>query len=440
METVNWIHISDLHYGCKEGVPTKEFRADAIPYLVEYYKEINQKPKYIFVTGDIVYPKNNNNISGSYKNALEFIESMAKELEIDKKNIFVVPGNHDVSCQENDERYVAAKKVRESGNYNYKFGQVQASCIEQWKKLKPTKEYQFFYEQLYGRPYEPNHEMISRQNDNIDILCIDTSMVSIGSKYDSGKLLIGTNELWDLVGTSKRERPLMILGHHPISFLLSSEQNYLEKLLVRQDVIAYLYGHTHYLGFEVPYTYRFRNNQNAKSFDAVCCPTHMGEEDIGRLSTMIGLVTGTYDIESQTGEVVFHIWSEENGGERFSYPIGRKSESVISIVEKTNKTIKEKFEKYGKSNSEETNSLLSDYILFIFKDCMKEINYMLRTELFAIREDIYNQTRVEEKQNDIRGKNDVLEMNVGEKKDYDDKVNVKQLTKSNENWRTELDE
>ncbi len=124
MSSISWLHISDLHYGCEEGVSTRLFREEAADYLHEYFSQ-KQKPAFLFVTGDVVFPKGNPNIPLSYQKASVFINELSIRLGIDKHNVLIVPGNHDVSNDETSSRFIAAKKIREKGNYNTSFGRVK---------------------------------------------------------------------------------------------------------------------------------------------------------------------------------------------------------------------------------------------------------------------------------------------------------------------------
>ena len=106
-------------------------------YEIKNWMEKNNKNiNYVFLTGDIV----NQADFEAYGYAKNLIDNIFKQLNINKKQIYVVPGNHDVNCKfeltnENSKR----DKLRKA-KYN------EINSIEN---------------QLY---YESINELISRQD------------------------------------------------------------------------------------------------------------------------------------------------------------------------------------------------------------------------------------------------------------------------------------
>lgn len=128
------LHLSDFHLS--HNNIDKELY-DKMLYEIKNWMEKNNKNiNYVFLTGDIV----NQADFEAYGYAKNLIDNIFKQLNINKKQIYVVPGNHDVNCKfeltnENSKR----DKLRKA-KYN------EINSIEN---------------QLY---YESINELISRQD------------------------------------------------------------------------------------------------------------------------------------------------------------------------------------------------------------------------------------------------------------------------------------
>lgn len=91
-QTCTWLHLSDLHF--REST---SWDADIV--LRELLKDIKARvtvddlrPNLIFVTGDIAYSGK----KSEYRLAATFFDQLLGVTGLDKKHLFVVPGNHDV--------------------------------------------------------------------------------------------------------------------------------------------------------------------------------------------------------------------------------------------------------------------------------------------------------------------------------------------------------
>lgn len=82
------LHLSNFHFEKKNTEQDNKFSS----LLNAIKKENSNAPfDYIFITGDII----NKGQTENYKTALEYLEDFIKELNIDSRKIFIVPGNHD---------------------------------------------------------------------------------------------------------------------------------------------------------------------------------------------------------------------------------------------------------------------------------------------------------------------------------------------------------
>jgi len=101
---ITWLHISDLHAGKPNAKWDYEFITDR---FLEDLKRMRDEqyfhPDFIFFTGDAIFGHSTLpdaiDIRDQYKLAHDFFNQVcnAFEPQVDKKNLFIVPGNHDVN-------------------------------------------------------------------------------------------------------------------------------------------------------------------------------------------------------------------------------------------------------------------------------------------------------------------------------------------------------
>ena len=90
MRTLRWLQISDIHI-LKKDPEWDTYQTSLIDYLVAQ----KIKPDFIVLTGDY-----HNIVESNYGNALQFIDTVIRTFRLDpKKDIFMVPGNHDTKQQ-----------------------------------------------------------------------------------------------------------------------------------------------------------------------------------------------------------------------------------------------------------------------------------------------------------------------------------------------------
>jgi predicted MPP superfamily phosphohydrolase len=103
-KTLTWLHLSDLHLTCK-GKDTdwtlKSINQDIVIHsLLDAIDKLlikkGQKPDIIFITGDLTHSAKKD----EYEIAEVFCEKLLEITGVDKENLFIIPGNHDVNRQE----------------------------------------------------------------------------------------------------------------------------------------------------------------------------------------------------------------------------------------------------------------------------------------------------------------------------------------------------
>lgn len=90
------LHISDIHL--REGVvgstqdPDAHLRASLVTDAANFCQQLGKKPEIIAISGDIAFAGS----EAEYKFATGWIEDLCKRCGVTLKEVFVIPGNHDV--------------------------------------------------------------------------------------------------------------------------------------------------------------------------------------------------------------------------------------------------------------------------------------------------------------------------------------------------------
>lgn len=176
------LHISDMHldkisHGSNQAL-RDSFYQEYLDGLIKKINNSKKKISYIFITGDIVsFYKTQN-----YKFAQKIIDFIAEKLSIEKKNIFITNGNHDIQ--------------QKDGNKKYFEELVSAYNIDK-SKIADGERF-----------------ILYKINENDAVLSLD----SIGSNYQAGTPAPLTSCEYDKIVKTVRESNIdniFILSHHP---------------------------------------------------------------------------------------------------------------------------------------------------------------------------------------------------------------------------------
>lgn len=88
---VTWLHVSDFHI--RAGDPyDRDIVLRALVASVKKFRERSRAPDLIFATGDIAYSGK----PGEYELASAFLDDLVEAAGLERRQLFVIPGNHDV--------------------------------------------------------------------------------------------------------------------------------------------------------------------------------------------------------------------------------------------------------------------------------------------------------------------------------------------------------
>ncbi len=232
-ETIEWMQLSDLHI----------FESTDWNLMMDGYKKLSKKlhPKFIVVTGDFRHKSYKEN--EDYSKTIDFLNEIVKIFNVEKEDVFLVPGNHDV--EDYDYRAEAIDKIVSDIGRNPEI---------YTKYLKPTSNlyssfcnYKKFVKNFYGtevkdgRVSMPERVIALPWKDKINIILLNTALISDGNKNH--------DEIIDINAFSKikidNDLPTIVLGHHDFKSICKSHAERMKRIFGINRVKAYLCGDTH---------------------------------------------------------------------------------------------------------------------------------------------------------------------------------------------------
>lgn|GEM_PF-2283767 len=227
----SWLHISDLHVFPE---------ADTTLMLDDYLKLANIiSPQFLIVTGDFRHKAYKTDFSLARK----YLELLLSAFHIDKKDTFLVPGNHDVNEYEGMSAAISDICSHSEDNYN-----IYSKYLTKMTSLySGFSDYNAFVHEFYSgsgvtdaRLIDPGGVHCIVWNDLINVLFMNTALISDGEDHD---------QILDISLLAQCEinfqYPTIMLGHHGIDSLYSSHAERVKSIIDRRKISAYLHGDRH---------------------------------------------------------------------------------------------------------------------------------------------------------------------------------------------------
>lgn len=260
-ENMRFLHISDIHFNPEDdGRATRDLRKKFEDYVNEV--PIDKIDK-IFFTGDFRHAKKQANQDPyvTAKNSVDFLLYLADCVGVtEKKNIHIVPGNHDLDREKDASlNKKLLKKIYNNfeiengtftGNINIEEKQSSLdylrgrfSFFERCVELLDNKAWNDFKSGTVHRYAE---------FDNYSVIYLNTA-IACGQDNERGKLLLELNDFNKIIDQIKNER-IFILAHHPLSHLHEDIQRIIKNdLYDRKKLVLWLCGDTHVMEYDNTY-------------------------------------------------------------------------------------------------------------------------------------------------------------------------------------------
>jgi predicted MPP superfamily phosphohydrolase len=242
-QPIRWLHLSDFHVG-KDNYGNRRLLEKIIEH-VSTQAIAGFVPDLIFITGDV----SNRGAKKEYETFrrdfyVPLVEALGGEKWAGK--IFAVPGNHDVARPPNDVLNRAAALAPGSHFFDpTKEGKTARDQViprfKSFKQLMPGD----VSSDWVASPSGSFCEFVDVRSNRLGVVGINTAWLSMDEK-DQLKLTPGIGIVEAALSASKAKNAevVIVLGHHPLSWLAEAEQRRLKALLGHHHAI-YLHGHMH---------------------------------------------------------------------------------------------------------------------------------------------------------------------------------------------------
>lgn len=237
---LRWLHLTDLHVGVND-----ESQQTALTSLLDSIDANTSGLKFdlVILTGDLVY-------SGKpveYDKLEKTVITPLRNMEQFREAIFVsTPGNHDLDCDIGlPIVWPNLGPVRQPLFFNFDdFGKTTRSS-----RAAAFDAYANFCHQNSILTVDPTEEPakllnITIRGNNLVIISLVTAYFSDKDISDYKKSMAPVHPLRSLLQTLEDRSPVIVLGHHPLTWFSSETEKHLRTLLIEKSVL-YLYGHEH---------------------------------------------------------------------------------------------------------------------------------------------------------------------------------------------------
>ncbi len=236
---IRWLHLSDFHVGKDDYAGRKMF--DYNIAHVKQRKEEGFAPDLLFITGDLA----NKGLKSEYEDLwLEFVLPLQELLGNNiAERTFVVPGNHDVD-RDHNQAFGREEMLSDSSRH---FDPTEKG-LKSRQMLLPR--FQAFNDNdqtpckgAFVNAAGAFSTMLTLDGTKVGIAGINTAWLC-KDDHDERKLTPGKGMVEQALNSLKEAQLCIVLGHHPLDWLLPAEQKPI-KSLFGQNAVIYLHGHLH---------------------------------------------------------------------------------------------------------------------------------------------------------------------------------------------------
>lgn len=235
-----WLHISDFHL--KGGDPyDSEVVLKSLIQSVKAFRDGGRRPDLIFATGDVVQAGK----AAEYERATAFFDGLCDAAGVDRKHLFVVPGNHDV---DRDRVKFLQRSLRTEDESVAYFQPGSSKVVHLEGQLAFLDWYDSYFKGLRRHP---------RASTCGPVECVDVRGFRVGvvplnsalfcrDDHDHSELWIGRRCLDDALEqlSTLGAQFRVAMMHHPLDWLHDRERSSIKaKLAANVDLV--LRGHLH---------------------------------------------------------------------------------------------------------------------------------------------------------------------------------------------------
>jgi len=252
--SINILHISDLHLEefkpKNQGVIKSRFQEKTFEdKFFTSIKDSGVKIDFVIITGDLA----NIGTTDEYKIVIEFLERLVQEIQIDKKNILICPGNHDINWRKSKQAFHNhAAKSMNNGNEPPNENEAYQYHNEKFEDFKQF--YNDFYsdKSLQFSPQDAVFRDLTIQlEDNVEVqLCMINSCSRESHYKDNHYGYIDYDRFDSFLKTSNSSILKIAILHHVPMVLnntryIKNWDNEIKYLCQKHNIRLFLFGHQH---------------------------------------------------------------------------------------------------------------------------------------------------------------------------------------------------
>lgn len=249
---MNILHLSDIHFSDSITSNALNSEIEELSSAINNWKtDNNQELEYIFVSGDIA----SKGLKEDYEIADMFFSQLLDKIGLDKKQIFFVPGNHDVCWYKISTKEKEYKKEL----FNNYTNDTNVEALKQKIYIKDKEllynKFTFFdefiakysneqkiYNTLPNQSYSYYH---ITQLENSVVILINTAILSDETDHEREIFFLAQEQLMDIEKNIGGNQNIILIMHHPLNFLYRREMEYFEQFLCRHNNNLIFCGHYH---------------------------------------------------------------------------------------------------------------------------------------------------------------------------------------------------
>lgn len=349
---LRWLHLSDIHFNLA-NYQSARMR----DLLLKYVKDItvNNRFDFLVMTGDIAYRGSRYN-----KEINNFIDELLDISGIEKKNLFIVPGNHDL-IRSQPREFMINGIVQTMDIYD-EFQEETESSL-----LNAQSNFFSFYKDIKGEDYPKDKIHFVSKHSKYNIIHLNTCLIS-GRENEEGTLKIGLTRLRNALKDVENDKVINIaIGHHGIDCFDDKEQSTIINALIDYGVDMYFCGHIH------KPKYHF-DADNYRQLPMFVCGANI-VDDYAKAS----FITGEINIESNKAKITYHSFDKEIEKWNIDPSVGRKivNGSLDFIVERLSNDIDENtYEVQQDIDEDDFKRFLIDFHNYIELHNIKELKFV----------------------------------------------------------------
>jgi UDP-2,3-diacylglucosamine pyrophosphatase LpxH len=245
MKAFSWLLISDLHLKDDRDPWSQNVALRDLVRDIEVRRTDFTNVQFIIVSGDLAFSGR----ASEYNLVTTFLDDLRKVLGVERRCVFLVPGNHDVARKTQQLSFYGARHKFDSAGNAEEFLSIAEERDSLLRRLdnfvKFDREFCADQQRQFTEDKLAYFATLSVDALPIGIAGLNSALLC-GDDYDEGLLVVGDRPIIDLLEIIHSADIRLLVGvlHHPLAWLRDFDQQMIEERLVPQCDLMHR-GHLH---------------------------------------------------------------------------------------------------------------------------------------------------------------------------------------------------